>query len=161
MLRWLEEHEGLLWGATVVSVLVFVVSVVVVPLLAARIPADYFAQARRPRGEWGERHEVLRWVVRVGKNVLGVLLIVAGAAMLVLPGQGIATMIVGFLLMDFPGKYGIEKRLVRRAWVRRPVDWLRRRRGAAALEVEAGRDADGAHRTRGGATERDLRKPTG
>lgn len=137
---WLGDHPGLLVGATAVSVLVFVVSLVLVPWVVVRIPPDYFVQAHRPPGLWSERGVVLRWAIRVGKNVLGVLLMLAGAAMLVLPGQGLLTLFVGFLLLDFPGKYRLEKRLVARPVMRRLIDWLRRRSGRAPLQVEhAGR----------------------
>ena len=61
----------------------------------------------------------------------------AGIAMLVLPGQGLLTLLVGFLLIDFPGKYRFEKWLVARRWVLQPINWLRLRRHQMPLRVAA------------------------
>jgi hypothetical protein len=54
----------------------------------------------------------------------------------VLPGQGLLTLLLGFLLLDFPGKYALEKRLIARPRVHAAVDWLRRRARREPLEVE-------------------------
>lgn len=141
VLTWLEQHPGITWTAAIVSLVLFVGSLLALPPVVARIPEDYFAHRRRPPGRWSGRHPVMRVSFRVVKNALGVVLLLTGAAMLVLPGQGILTMVVGFLLLDFPGKYGFERRLLARRFVRRPLDWLRRRAGQPPLRVEpAGND---------------------
>ena len=44
--------------------------------------------------------------------------------MLVAPGQGLLTMVVGLLLVDFPGKYRLERWLVTRQQVWRSINWL-------------------------------------
>ena len=36
-----------------------------------------------------------------------------GVAMLALPGQGLLTMLVGIMLMNFPGKFRLEQALIR------------------------------------------------
>ena len=41
----------------------------------------------------------------IGKNLLGVFFVLIGIAMLVLPGQGILTIIAGMMLLDFPGRH--------------------------------------------------------
>lgn len=43
------------------------------------------------------------------RNVLGAILLVAGIAMLVLPGQGVPTILISLGLMNFPGKYRLER----------------------------------------------------
>jgi len=138
-LGWLDDHQGWLWAAMTVSAVVFLASVVLVPAVVARIPADYFAPRRRPPGLWTDRLAGPRWMILIGKNVLGAMLIVTGVAMLVLPGQGLLTLAVGVLLLDLPGKYAAEKRLVRVRAVRRAIDWLRVRRGADPIVVERDR----------------------
>ena len=76
-------------------------------------------------------------MIVIGKNVLGAVLMIAGVAMLVLPGQGLLTMVLGFLLIDFPGKYRLERWLVARPMVHRPLNWIRRRAGREPLKVWA------------------------
>jgi len=54
-----------------------------------------------------------RYLVAILRNTLGVVCILAGIIMLMTPGQGILTIILGFSLLQFRGK----KKIV--AWMRR------------------------------------------
>ena len=135
MIEWLKEHEGLLWIAGVSSLIVLVASAAIIPAVVVRMPRDYFNHDKRPKGKLASTHPALRIVLRVGKNALGAVLMIAGLAMLLLPGQGVLTALVGFFLLDAPGKYRVEKWLVRRKWVRGPIDWIRTKRGKEPLEL--------------------------
>jgi UPF0716 family protein affecting phage T7 exclusion len=73
--------------------------------------------------------------IRVAKNLLGLVLFVAGSVMLLLPGQGILTMLAGLTLIEFPGKRSLELSLVRRERVRKTLDWVRRKFGGEPLQV--------------------------
>jgi hypothetical protein len=79
---------------------------------------------------------VVRCALLMGKNLLGYLLIAAGIAMLVLPGQGVLTILLGFILVDLPGKYRFERWLVTRPLVLRSINRLRRRAGRDPLIFE-------------------------
>lgn len=127
--------EGLGWLAAV-SALTFAGSLLVIPLVAARIPADYFCAHRRGPTQWRRRHPGLRLMVLILKNVLGLVLFLAGMLMLFLPGQGLLTIFLGIMLMDFPGKYRLEKYIISRGPVLRGINWLRQRSGVPPLEVE-------------------------
>lgn len=135
ILDWLHDHGTLLWILGIASAVIFIASLFLIPAVVANIPADYFAQEKRPKGLWDDRGAPLRIMIRIGKNILGIVLLVAGIAMLALPGQGLMTMAVGFFLLDFPGKYEVEKWLVAKSAVRRPIDWLRRRAGKEPLKI--------------------------
>jgi hypothetical protein len=50
----------------------------------------------------------------IAKNIAGLLLVIAGIIMLVGPGQGILTILIGLMLMDIPGKRPLEARLIKR-----------------------------------------------
>ena len=78
---------------------------------------------------------VARAFLLVGRNVLGCLLIAAGVAMLVLPGQGVLTILVGTMLVDFPGKRRLERWIVERGPVLRAMNWLRERAGREPFAV--------------------------
>ena len=52
--------------------------------------------------------------------------LVAGIAMLVLPGQGVLTIVIGIMLLDFPGKYRFERRLVAYGPVLKAINGIRR-----------------------------------
>ena len=118
------DDPALLFAILAGAVLTFLLTLVAVPWFVVRLPADYFAGEERPNTGKIE-HPVLRILLLIGKNLFGVLFILMGLAMLVLPGQGLLTMVVGFLLLDFPGKYCLERWLVRRGPILRSVNWLR------------------------------------
>lgn len=135
MLDWIRDHRELLWLVGIVSVVIFVASILIIPALIIRIRPDYFAHAKRPASRWADQRRSVRVAILVGKNLLGGILMIAGLAMLVLPGQGLLTLLVGFLLIDFPGKYRLEKRLVGRPFILRPINWLRTRRNRQPLQM--------------------------
>ncbi|MBA6417405.1 hypothetical protein H4J50_15435 [Colwellia sp. 6M3] len=45
--------------------------------------------------------------------------------MLVLPGQGLITMLIGLSLIPFPGKHKLEKNILARKSVRSSLNWIR------------------------------------
>lgn len=133
MLDWIREHSTILWISSAASLAVIVASCFFVPYVVARIRPDYFAHEKRPAHSWVGLPPAVRVSIHVGKNALGVILLIAGLLMLVLPGQGVITLIVGFFLLDFPGKYRFEKWLVARPVIHRSINWLRRRSGRMPL----------------------------
>jgi hypothetical protein len=136
MLQWVQDHPALFTWLMAASLVAFVASLLVVPAVIVRLPADYFTREERPPGAWDHWPAPVRYTLLVAKNVLGCVFIVAGFAMLVLPGQGLLTVLIGFLMLDFPGKYRAEKRLFALRSVRRATDWVRRRAGREPLLVE-------------------------
>jgi hypothetical protein len=73
----------------------------------------------------------------VAKNMAGVVLVLLGLVMALpgIPGQGILTMIVGITLIDFPGKRGLERRLIGRPRILRSINRLRARFHRAPLDL--------------------------
>ena len=137
MPSWIQDNQALLYWLTGASVLLFIGTLVVVPIVVVRIEPDYFTHDRRPTAQEDSLPGFRRIALIVAKNALGVLLILAGIAMLVLPGQGVLTMILGFLLLDFPGKYRAEKWLISRSPVLKSINWIRRRRGVEPLRTDS------------------------
>jgi hypothetical protein len=137
MLEWIRTHETLLWWLGASSVVTFVGTLVLVPWMVVRIPADYFAHRTRHKASWADQHPVIRWVLLIAKNLLGYVFILAGLAMLLLPGQGLLTLAVGIMLLDFPGKFEVERTFVSRGPVRRTINWLRVRAGRPELVFES------------------------
>lgn len=129
---WQWTGEYALWFG-VLSILTFILSLALIPILIARIPADYFVERKRHLIRSHSLHPLLYLVFMVGKNLLGILLLVAGIAMLVLPGQGIITILIGITLMDFPGKFTLERYLVSRSRVFNAINWIRERAGSPPL----------------------------
>lgn len=135
MLDWIDNHQAILWTLSAASVIAFIASLILVPVIAVRIPPDYFTHPERPPSPLADQHPLIRLALRIGKNALGALFVLAGVAMLVLPGQGLLTILIGFLMLDAPGKYRLERWLIARPVVYRPINWLRRRAGHAPLRT--------------------------
>lgn len=124
---------GLVWWGTGLSLATLVATVVAVPWVVARLPVDYFCQ---PRRAVLPQDQSFPGLVFMGvKNLLGAALVLLGILMLFTPGQGLLTLLVGLLLMNFPGKYQLERALVARPGVFRSLNWLRQRRGSGPFEL--------------------------
>lgn len=121
----------------VITLATLVVSGIALPWLLTRLPEDYFLEIDRPvRPTWPQQCG-LYWVCRLLKNLLGVVLLLAGIVMLVTPGQGILTILAGLWLIDLPGKRRCERRLIGRPKVLASVNWIRRRAGKPPFQVAA------------------------
>ena len=127
MLDWIRDNEALLWWLGAGSVVAFVASLIVIPALVARMPVDYFMPHWQPK----KRHPVFH----VFKNIVGVLLVLAGIVMLFTPGQGVLSILVGLSAVDFPGKRALELRIVRRPTVLNSINWLRKRTHQPPLQL--------------------------
>ena len=128
MITWIEAHSALLLtGLGVLGVVTFVASLIALPIIIARLPADHFV-VERARSVPRRGARPLRSILLVlGRNLLGVLLVLGGVLMLFLPGQGILTIAIGLLMIDFPKKRAFQAWLL--AWkpVNRGINWLRRK----------------------------------
>ena len=134
LLDWGQAHDALLWWLFAASIAMFALTPIAVGWALIRLPRDYFTNDRRqPLGSWA-KHPAIRIAMLAGKNLLGVVLILAGLLMLLVPGQGLLTIVVGLLLTDFPGKFRLERWIVKRPNVWRSINWLRRHAGREPLE---------------------------
>jgi hypothetical protein len=127
LFEWLQAHELILWGVGALSMVMFVGTLVIIPLLIVRIPTDYFVRERRRAHGSRTQFSALRLLGRVLKNILGSIFILMGVAMLVLPGQGVITILLGIMLMNFPGKHALERRIVQQPTVLSAINWVRAR----------------------------------
>lgn len=125
LLSWVREYQGLLEWLAGLSLLMFVVTLVAFPLVIIFLPEDYFVRHRRDPAHQTRQHPALWLTLTVLKNILGAVLIVAGIAMLVLPGQGLLAILLGVTLVNFPGKYALERRIVSRPPVARALNRIR------------------------------------
>lgn len=134
------ERMGLpaeaMWWIVIASAAMFGLTLIAVPPLVIRIPADYFAQRRRRDIKYPLWVAVLRWGWLVVKNVLGVGFLFFGTLMLVLPGQGILTILIGLTLLDFPGKFRLQRWVVSRKGVLDSINWIRKRKDRKPLVLD-------------------------
>lgn len=67
----------------------------------------------------------MTYVLHIAKIIAGVFLLVCGLAMLVLPGQGLITIVIALSLLPFPGKHTLEQKLLSRKSLRSTLNWIR------------------------------------
>ncbi|TNE78064.1 MAG: hypothetical protein EP334_05675 [Gammaproteobacteria bacterium] len=135
MLDWLSEHQTLLTWLSVISLVTFIISLLALPWLVSLIPADYFHHSSRHPAPLKKRHPLIRLLLLFGKNLLGLVLLCGGILMLFLPGQGLLTIAVGMLLLDYPGKFHLERRVVGHPTVLKGLNWLRGKRNQPPIEL--------------------------
>jgi uncharacterized membrane protein len=114
------------WG-TLFAVGGFVVGALIAAVAVVLMPADYFDySAPRPRRSMP---------LHILKNVVGAVLVVLGIAMLVMPGQGVLTIVAGLMLVDFPGKHQLVGKLLTRPRLMESANRLRVRFGKAPFQT--------------------------
>jgi hypothetical protein len=135
MIDWLTQtllSWGLTWRDVLIGVVLFVISfagsLALVSMVLVKLPATYFQPAHeRPFLE--NQRRAVRWSGMVLKNIIGFIIVLLGILMSIpgVPGQGILTILLGIMLLDFPGKRRIEYKLVSRPRVLQTINQLRRK----------------------------------
>jgi hypothetical protein len=132
---------GITWSSVLMGVLLFAVTfainLLIVSIVLVKIPKTYFKQDHS-QDFMSDRSPALRTVALIGKNLLGVLLVALGIVMSVpgVPGQGILTILLGIMLLDFPGRRRLEQKLVSRPTVFKAINKLRHRFGKPELVLD-------------------------
>ena len=129
------------WQSILLGVLLFLVtfaiSLAIVSFIMVKIPPDYFRKDK-PRELWSDKPPIVRFLLNFVKNLLGVLLVALGIVMSIpgVPGQGILTILLGVMMLDFPGKRDLEHRFVSQPRVLNAINKLRHRFGKDSLVLE-------------------------
>lgn len=119
---------------TVLSIIFFVGSLIAIPFILVRLPADFF-DIRVPRPWMEDHHPVLRILGHLVKNAVGAIFLFAGFLMLFLPGQGILTMLIGISMLDFPGKRKVEAKMIGQPAVLHTINGMRKKFGKPPLII--------------------------
>lgn len=135
ILNWMETHEGLLRWIGGFSLISFIATLIAVPLLIVSLPTRYLMDN-------GDDTFLQKTIWRIPylliKNLIGSVFVVAGLAMLLLPGQGVLTILIGVTLINFPGKRRLVRRLLRWKNVANAVNRLRLMFKRSPLEMPEG-----------------------
>ncbi len=136
----LEFASSFTWRGVLIGVLIFVAtflsSLAIVSLILVKLPADHFSKGHQTKF-WSGPNPAFRAVLIIGKNILGVLLVAVGVVLSLpgVPGQGLLTILLGIMLLDFPGKDRLEQKLLRRPGIVNTINRLRHRFGKPPLEL--------------------------
>ena len=123
------------------SLLLFVLfslgGLAIVRAVLLRLPPEYFSESHS-RAFWVDAHPVLRWTGLIVKNIAGAALLVLGVVLTLpgVPGPGVLTILLGIMLMDFPGKRRFERWIIGRPTVFVALNRLRQRYGKPPFTLE-------------------------
>lgn len=131
LVKFFDTYAVWVAAASVVSL---VIGVATLPFLVTRIPADYFSHEHRHRLSARRRNPLVQLLLAGIKNAVGAVLVLAGLLMLVLPGQGLLTLAAGLMIMNYPGKYLLERWLIMRPYVLPAINKLRQRYDVPPLQ---------------------------
>jgi len=133
--------SDLTWGKALIGVLIFlgtfVANIALVSFILVKIPADYFKKTHKTQF-WVGPNPALHAAKMIGKNILGIFLVVLGIILSIpgVPGQGLLTILLGVVLVDFPGKRRLERKLLSRQEIVKTIDRLRKKFNKPPLEID-------------------------
>ena len=133
MLEMFEAYRSLIIWFGSISLFIFLFSLLTIKWLVALIPEDYFIN--RKASKMRSSNPVLWYIVLIIKNVVGYSLVLGGIMMLVLPGQGVFTIIIGLMLSNYPGKYSIERKFITIPSILKSINWLRQKSNKPPLNL--------------------------
>jgi hypothetical protein len=139
MLTWLGSHQNILGWAGLFSLIMIFATLLTVPLIIVSLPSRYLNEKN---DRLSEIKSIWRWPYLIFKKMLGVLLVLAGLTMLVLPGQGLLMLAIGIVLMNFPGKRSLIRRLIGQQRILRAINRLRHRANKKPVEAPTGTTGD-------------------
>jgi len=131
---------SLSWRGVLIGALIFVgtffINLAIVSFILVKIPANHFSKSRKTKF-WSGPHPLLHAAGVVGKNIGGLLLVAIGIVLSLpgVPGQGLLTVLLGIMLLDFPGKHRLEQKLLSRPSIVNAINRLRARFGKKSLEL--------------------------
>lgn len=83
-----------------IAILLSVISVVSIGLILYFLPVDYFIKSRESYFLDSVHYPRLFWIIQNLRKALGYLLIAIGVIMLVLPGEGLLTIVLGLVVLN-------------------------------------------------------------
>ena len=109
-----------------------ILTVAIAAAIVVRLPPTYFSE---DAANHAARLAPWRSLHALAQNIFGFVLIVVGLAMSIpgIPGQGLLTVLIGLMLVDFPGRRRLEKALARRPGILAAMNRIRARFGHPPL----------------------------
>lgn len=105
----------------VVSFVIFIGSLAFTLWLLIKLPHDYWLQYQQQQRS--HDHFLIWWL----RNLLAAFLALAGVAMLVLPGQGLLTLLIALIVSNFSWKHKAILKLLQHEKIRSSLNVIRRR----------------------------------
>jgi len=131
---------ALTWRKVLVGASIFLASFLVnlgiVSAILVKLPADHFSKSRKTKF-WAGPRPAIHAAKVIGKNIAGVLLVALGIVLSLpgVPGQGLLTVLLGIMLLDFPGRHRLEQKLLSKPSIVNTINRLRERFDKPPLQL--------------------------
>ena len=131
---------GLTWQKILVGALIFLASFFInlgiVSFILVKLPADHFSKKRKTKF-WAGPRPAIHAAKVIGKNIGGLLLVALGIVLSLpgVPGQGLLTVLLGIMLLDFPGRHRLEQKLLSKPSIVNTINRLRERFDKPPLQL--------------------------
>ena len=132
--------SGLTWQKILVGALIFVASFFInlgiVSFILVKLPDDHFSKSRKTKF-WAGPRPAIHAAKVIGKNIGGLLLVALGIVLSLpgVPGQGLLTVLLGIMLLDFPGRHRLEQKLLSKPSIVNTINRLRERFDKPPLQL--------------------------
>jgi len=132
--------SGLTWQKILVGALIFLASFFInlgiVSFILVKLPADHFSKSRKTKF-WAGPRPAIHAAKVIGKNIGGLLLVALGIVLSLpgVPGQGLLTVLLGIMLLDFPGRHRLEQKLLSKPSIVNTINRLRERFDKLPLQL--------------------------
>ena len=142
MWDWISQFwQSLSWTQVVagsIGILVgFAISYAIVMVILVKMPANYF-RSDYEHHFLPNSHPILRTIAIALKNVVGIVIIIAGVLLSFpgVPGPGLLTVFIGIMITDIPGKRKLEAKIIGRPAILSTVNSMRAKYGKPALVID-------------------------
>ena len=131
---------ALTWRKVLIGALIFAgsffINLAIVSVVLVKLPKDHFSKNRKTKF-WSGPRPWIHAAKFIGKNIGGILLVALGVVLSLpgVPGQGLLTILLGIMLLDFPGRNRLEQKLLSRPSIVNSINRLRQRFGKPPLEL--------------------------
>jgi hypothetical protein len=129
------------WQSALIGVALFLgtflINLAIVSFILVKLPADYFKKEHKS-SVWSGPRPAVNLLKVIGKNLLGFFLVALGIVLSLpgVPGQGLLTVLLGIMLLDFAFVRRLERKLLSRPAIVNAITRLRRRFDKPPLELE-------------------------
>ncbi len=139
LFNWISANATLFAWVSTASFFLLCLTVFTTPWLVAQLPQDYFLSkaassltTNKPAGEF-TAVSLCRGIIKFARNVLGVSIIGLGLILMLTPGPGLVTLVLGFSLCEFSCKQRLLGQWINHPTVFLALNWMRLRHGKPAF----------------------------
>ncbi len=118
----INQLDDILVIMGIISGVIFIISLLLIPYLLGLMPSNYFLKNSEKKLKIRRPFNLIKLIL---KTLTGFILLIVGIIMLVTPGQGLISILLGLFLMEFPGKRQLELKLINYNLIFKTLNWLR------------------------------------